>query len=272
MPSFDDALEQIERWPVGAAAAGAIGRDGQVHRRGDTSASFALASITKPLVAYAVLVSIEEGSLSFDTTSRLDGVTVRHLLAHAGGVAPDRPELTAEPGSRRIYSNAGFELLGEMLAAATGFSMSEYLFEALTAPLGMDATELRGSPAHAAVSSVDDLLRFAAEVRQPTLLSAATVAEATRPQFPDLGGVLPGYGRQDPNPWGLGFEIRGTKSPHWTAAGNSPGTFGHFGRAGTMLWIDPAASVATVALTDREFGPWAIEAWPPFSESILTAI
>jgi CubicO group peptidase (beta-lactamase class C family) len=73
----------------------------------------------------------------------------------------------------------------------------------------------------------------------------------------------------DPNDWGLAFELRGAKDPHWTGARNSPRTFGHFGRAGTFLWVDPDAAVACGVLTDREFGDWAKEAWPRFSDAVL---
>ena len=66
----------------------------------------------------------------------------------------------------------------------------------------------------------------------PTVIAAPTLAEATTVAFPHLAGVLPGYGHQDHNDWGLGFELRDDKSPHWTGATNSPDTFGHFGRAG----------------------------------------
>ena len=259
-----------------ALSAGVVDRDRAHHTHGSADAVFALASITKPLVAYAVLVSIEEGSLSLDApvidqTGTFEGVTVRHLLAHAAGLGPDQPEFVAAPATRRIYSNAGFEMLGRLVAAATGFTIAEYLHEAVVVPLGMTATELQGSPAFAAVSTVNDLLRFAGELLEPTLITPTTLAAATTPQFAGLDGVLPGFGRQQPNPWGLGFEIRGSKSPHWTAPSNDPTTFGHFGRAGTMFWVDPAASMAAVALTNRDFGPWASAAWPPFSEAILQA-
>jgi CubicO group peptidase (beta-lactamase class C family) len=135
-------------------------------------------------------------------------------------------------------------------------------------PLGMTASHLDGSPAADVVSTVDDLLRFAAGL--PRLLSSEMLAEATTPQFPELDGVVPGYGSQHPNPWGLGFEIRGAKAPHWTGTRNSPRTYGHFGRAGTFLWIDPAVDVALVALTDREFGGWAKERWITLSDAVLT--
>src|SRR5690606_40951147 len=63
--------------------------------------------------------------------------------------------------------------------------------------------------------TVDDLLVFARELLHPTLIEPELAEAARTPQFPELDGVLPGHGRQDPNEWGLGFEIRGSKSPHW---------------------------------------------------------
>jgi len=147
---------------------------------------------------------------------------------------------------------------------------AEYLHEAVCVPLGMTATRLTGSPGSEAESSVDDLARFAAELRAPTL--TATLDDATRVAFPDLDGILPGFGRQKPNDWGLGFEIRDAKSPHWTGARSSPRTFGHFGQSGTFLWVDPDAGAAAVVLTDRDFGPWAIEAWPVWTDGVLAAL
>lgn len=134
----------------------------------------------------------------------------------------------------------------------------------------MTDTELRGSPAHGIWSTVSDLLAVCRELLRPTLVSAATSDDATRPHFPELAGVVPDLGRFDPNPWGLTFEIRDGKQPHWAGTRNSPATFGHFGGSGSFLWVDPEAELATVALTDRPFGPWAFDAWPAFSDAILT--
>jgi len=88
-------------------------------------------------------------------------------------------------------------------------------------------------------------------------------------QFPGLSGVLPGFGRQDPNDWGLGLELRDGKSPHWTGSRNAPQTFGHFGRSGTFLWVDPVAGLALGCLTDLAFGEWAVEAWPALADAVL---
>ena len=123
--------------------------------------------------------------------------------------------------------------------------------------------------------AVLDLARTEAKVGQahellaPTLVAAETLAEAVSVQFPGLAGVLPGFGRQDPNDWGLGLELRDAKSPHWTGARNSPRTFGHFGRSGTFLWVDPAAGIALGCLTDLPFGDWAADAWPRLSDAVL---
>ncbi|NGO68485.1 serine hydrolase domain-containing protein [Streptomyces boncukensis] len=265
-----DSLRTIETWPVPTAAAAVVRADGAVAgTHGPTGQRFELASVTKPLSAYAALLALEEGAVELDEPAGPQGATVRHLLAHTSGLAFDEHQVVAEPGTRRIYSNAGFEALADHLAKATDIPFAQYLREAVLEPLGMRATELSGSPAKDAVSTVDDLVRFAAELQAPRLLHRSTLDAATSVVFPGLNGVLPGYGQQKPNDWGLGFEIRGAKSPHWTGASSSARTFGHFGQSGTFLWVDPDAGAACVALADRAFGPWAVEAWPQFTDAVL---
>jgi CubicO group peptidase (beta-lactamase class C family) len=270
-----ESLAQIENWPVPHAAAAVVRADGTLAgARGPTSRRFPLASVTKPLVAYAVLVAYEEGAVELDEPAGPEGSTVRHLLSHSSGLAPDERRALSAPGTRRVYSNAGFETLGEHVARATDIAFPDYLREAVLEPLGMASTALEGaaSPARDAVSTVDDLARFAAELQAPRLLDPRTVAEAMTVAYPGLSGVLPGYGNQQSNDWGLGFEIRDSKSPHWTGATSSPRTFGHFGQAGTFLWVDPEAGAACVALADRDFGPWAIAAWPGFTDTVLAEL
>ena len=267
------SLALIENWPVPSAAAAVVRADGTVlGAHGPGARPFALASVTKPLTAYAVLVAYEEGAIKLDESAGPAGSTVRHLLAHTSGLAFDEHRVTSAPGERRLYSNAGFEVLGEHIAKATGIAFGEYLRQAVLDPLGMVSTTLDGLPAKDGVSTVDDLVRFAAEVQSPRLLDPRTVAEAMTVQYPGTKGVLPGYGHQNPNDWGLGFEIRDAKSPHWTGGSSSARTFGHFGQSGTFLWVDPVAGVACVALTDRPFGPWAVEAWPPFTDAVLAEL
>jgi CubicO group peptidase (beta-lactamase class C family) len=273
----DDALRKavgtVLDWPVPHAGAAVVLADGTVAAvAGEQDREFRLASVTKPVVAYAVLIAVEEGAVDWDDPAGPEGSTIRHLIAHTSGVSFEEGKIQAKPGVRRIYSNRGFELLGDAVAAGAGIPFADYLEEAVLAPLGMTASRLEGSPGAGMVSTCVDMARFAAELQAPTLVSAVTLEEATSVAFPGLDGVLPGFGRQSPNDWGLGFEIRDGKSPHWTGAHSSPRTFGHFGQSGTFLWVDPDAEAACVVLTDRDFAPWAVEAWPPFTDRVLAAL
>jgi len=238
---------------------------------GDAEHRFAWGSVTKLLVAYATLVAAEEGALDLDEPAGPEGATVRHLLAHASGLAWDSPTPSGKPGERRTYSNSGYLALAEHVAARTEIAFPEYLRAAVLAPLGLDAM-LEGDAAGGIVGTLGDMLRFGQEALAPTLLAPETLAEATRPQFPGLDGVLPGFGRQSPNDWGLGFELRGGKSPHWTGTRNSERTYGHFGSkpgSATFLWIDPERGLLAAALADESFGDWAVEAWPALSDALL---
>jgi CubicO group peptidase (beta-lactamase class C family) len=264
-------LAALADWPVGTAAGAVVTPAGVVETHGPASWQRPIASVTKPLAAWACLVAVEEGTLELDTPAGPPGATVRHLLAHASGLPFEGHEPVSRPGRRRIYSNTGFDVLGGSLEAAAGMPVGEYVRAAVVEPLALHATELRGSIAKDAWSTVDDLATFARELLSPTLVTAATAGGATTEQFPGLAGVVPGLGSFDPNPWGLGFELKGAKSPHWTAPGGSPGTFGHFGGAGTFLWVDPDARVACVVLTDRAFGEWAPPLWSAVSAEVLAA-
>jgi CubicO group peptidase (beta-lactamase class C family) len=259
----------VSGWPVEIVSVGVTDPESILGLAGDPGRVSRIASVGKLLVGLAALVAVEEGTIDLDEPAGPEGSTVRHLLAHASGLAFDAERAIAPPGRRRIYSNVGIERFAGHLADRAGMPFEEYLRLGVLEPLALRHTELRGSPAHAVWSTVSDLLAFSRELLRPTLVSAATLAEATRPQFPDLAGVLPDIGRFDPNPWGLTFEIRGGKQPHWTGLRNSPATFGHFGGAGSFLWVDPQVRLAAVALADRHFGPWALEAWPAFSDAVL---
>jgi len=273
MSALQDAAATAMEWPAPRVSVAVITAGGDVAASaGDQNHRYRLASVTKPLSAYALLVAIEEGALSLDQPAGPAGSTVEHLLAHTAGYDFSSREVRAEPGKRRLYSNTGFEVLGDLLESETGIGFDEYAREAVFDPLGMTQTTIAGSPAAGGWSTSGDLSRFAAELQRPRLLDRGTLQRATSVVFPELRGVLPGFGVQEHNDWGLGFEIRGSKSPHWTGSTNSARTFGHFGQAGTFLWVDPEAGAAVVALTDRPFGEWAARAWPPFSDGIVAAL
>jgi CubicO group peptidase (beta-lactamase class C family) len=267
-----EPLAAIDSWQAPHAAAGVATRRGVLATHGEARHVFRWASVTKLLTASAVLVAAEEGLLDLDEEAGPSGATVRHLLAHASGLPFEGGEPISPPGARRIYSNTAYELLGSLVAERSGLLFRRYLADAILRPCGMPDTELRGSPAADAHGTLVDLLAFAAELLAgPRFVAAETFSEMTTVAFPGLSGVIPGIGRQDPCDWGLGFELRDAKSPHWTGAANSPRTFGHFGGAGTFLWVDPDAGLALACLTDREFGDWALEAWPAISDAVLDA-
>ncbi len=264
-----DLSRLIARWPVEKAAVGVTDASATLGVGGDVDWVKRIASISKVLVGLAGLVALEERTISLDEPAGPEGSTVRHLLAHASGLAFDQHRRLADTERRRIYSNAGIEQFADHLAERAGMPFDRYLAEAVLRPLGMDSTELRGSPAHGVHSNVGDLLCLARELLAPRLIAEETLEMATSPHFPGLRGVVPGLGSFDPNPWGLALEIRGDKDPHWTGVRNSPRTFGHFGGSGTFLWVDPVPGIACVGIADREFGPWALEAWPSFSDDVL---
>jgi CubicO group peptidase (beta-lactamase class C family) len=267
-----EALREIDSWPVGTVAAAAIDRDGELGSRGPRDWVGRWASVTKLVTAYACLVAVEEGTLELDEPAGPPGSTVRHLLAHASGLPFEEGPPIARAGARRIYSNPGFEVLEAVLSLRAAMPFADYLERAVLQPLGLHA---RLDPAErwqagaGLNGSLDDLIRFARELLQPTLVAPETLAEATTVAFPGLAGVLPGVGRFDPMDWGLGFELKDAKPGHWTGSLTGPRTFGHFGGSGSFLWVDPEAAVACVSMCDTEFGPWSLEAWPRLSDAVL---
>lgn len=260
------ALSAIDSWGARTATAGLAGTSEAVHGPHDVPLRWA--SVTKLLTGLAVLVAVEEGTVDLDEPAGPDGSTLRHLLAHASGLGPEEGPPLMPPEKRRIYSNYGIELAAALVEERAGMPFGAYLRHAVVQPLGLRGG-LAGSPAWGFRGPLDDLLALGRELLAPSLVAADTLAEATTVQFPGLDGVLPSFGRMTPNDWGLAFELRDAKTPHWTGTRASPRTFGHFGAAGTFLWVDPDAGLALGVLTDREFGGWAKDAWPALSDSVV---
>jgi CubicO group peptidase (beta-lactamase class C family) len=194
------------------------------------------------------------------------------LLAHAGGYAFEGETPIGKPGARRVYSNTGYEMLAAHLADRSEMPFWEYVDEAVFAPLGIVASQQEGSAAKDARLDIVNLSLFVAEMRRPRLLTRDTFVEAVTSQFPELDGIVPGIGRFDPCPWGLGPEIRGGKHPHWTSPQHSAVTYGHFGGSGTFVWVDPIADVACAVVGDRDFDSWALTHWPEFSSAVLSEL
>jgi CubicO group peptidase (beta-lactamase class C family) len=266
---IDDALAGIDGWGADHAAAAFVGPDGVLAQHGDVDRPFRWASVTKLATALVVLSTVDDGIVDLDEAAGPPGSTVRHLLAHASGLPFEGTAAIAAPGTRRIYSNAGFDALGDLVARRSETAFEQLLRGRVLGPLGMAGTTLQGRPSAGLQGSLRDLAALARELLRPTTCSADTFAAATTVAFPGLKGLLPGVGTFDPLDWGLGFEIRNGKAPHWMGSQNSPAGFGHFGGAGTFLWVDPVIDRALVCLTDREFGPWALEAWPVLSDNVI---
>ncbi len=145
---------------------------------------FYMASVSKQVAALAVLLAAETGQLDLRDSIRktipelppyMDGVTVRHLLTHTGGVrdyfilgflsglSSEHPYSEADvvdlvgrqralnfpPGEDVVYSNSGYVLLSIAMARATGKRLDDFAREMIFAPLGMDASRFQHD--HAAV-------------------------------------------------------------------------------------------------------------------------
>ena len=264
------ALRQIDDWPVELAAAGVVDREGRTATHGETTVSVRLASVSKPVAALATLVSAEEGVVDLDEPAGPAGSTIRHLLAHTSGLPFEGSEPIARPEHRRIYSNEGFRALARRVAERAEMPFPQYVREAVCVPLGI-GLDPGGDPAAGMHGSLEDVLPFARELLVPRLIADETRDEMVSVQFPGLAGVLPEHGRFDPLDWGLGVQLN-TRPPTWMGTRTSARTFGHFGGTGTFLWVDPEAGVVCAALTTRNFGDWAKEAWPRFADAVLAEL
>lgn len=235
---------------------------------GSVDTVFPFASVTKLLATWAIMRAMEAGEISLATPAGPLGATMRHLLAHASGLPFSQGAVLAAPGVRRVYSNRGIEVAGDTLEEASGRSIQEWVGEEILLPLGMNHTHMEGSPAYSGEGTASDLALFAREVLTPRLLSTQAAMATRTVQFPGLQGVLPGYGRQKNNAWGLGFEIRAEKNPHWTGSDFSPRTFGHFGQSGSFLWVDPELAKAGVFLGSEPFGEKHVKLWPALTNAM----
>ena len=153
--SLLDVLATIQGWGAAHAAVCVVGPDGPLATFGDPHDRYAWASVTKPVTALAILVAAERGLIDLDEAAGPPDSTVRHLLAHASGLPFEGDVPLSMPGRRRIYSNPGFDRLGELLATRAGVPFAAVLAETILAPLGMASTRTvaNGTPVRVASSS-----------------------------------------------------------------------------------------------------------------------
>ncbi|MGB8261494.1 MAG: serine hydrolase [Terracidiphilus sp.] len=265
---------------------------------------FDLASLTKCLVtATAVMQLVESGRVrladpvasylpEFAQNGKQD-ITIRELLTHYSGLKPDldlksawqgreaafamamreRPE--EPPGSRFVYSDINFEVLGFLVERLSGMPLDQYATKHIFAPLGMNETRylppaswqpriapteydasgrmlrgvvhdptarrMGGVAGHAGLfSTAGDLAIFAqAMLHGSPVLSPLAIEKMTTPEQPPSGTALRG----------LGWDI---DSPFSTNRGEllPVGSFGHTGFTGTSLWMDPVTDTYIVLLTN----------------------
>ncbi|MEX6428277.1 MAG: serine hydrolase domain-containing protein [Ferrimicrobium sp.] len=246
------------------------------------------ASVSKLVASLGVHIAIEDGSWLRQSTLGDFALAVEELLSHCSGLAtgalgekrlaePEHVEPSLARRSRRVYSNIGYELLGRGLESISSMRYRDYILEAVLAPAGMTGVrfardlEVTGA-AFGLEGTLDDLVGLVRALSFPSIVSSESLTALRAPFLPGIAGILPGFGYQDPNPWGLGAEVRGRKSPHWMGDLVSEASFGHFGQSGSFLWIDPIQQCFAVFLGSRPFGPWAKERWPMINDEVVRAL
>lgn len=250
------------------ALVGVTGPEQTLAVQGDPQAVLPLASVTKPLTAWGALVAVDRGLVDLDEPAGPAGATVLNLLDHTSGLPMEGEEPLRPVGERRIYSNAGFDALAAHIADAAGMDFADWMLREVTLPLGMDRTDVTGRPSAGALASIEDLLIFGREVLRPTLIPATLRDLALTVSHPGLRGIVPGYGSYADNQWGLGFELKGVKSPHWLADTFPPETAGHFGALGSFLFIDRSRDIAAAFLSGVPFGEEHKRIWPALTQEI----
>jgi len=254
----------LDQWPGGASCVVLRLREGageRVHEEGDLHVVRPWASVTKMAVALAVGVEIDWEHHRYEENVGPGPATLANLLSHSSGLGLEEGDPVRAVGERRVYSNVGIDravasIVGD---ADPALWLTSRVFE----PLGMSSSELRGRPSAHAWGSTEDLSRLALAWLCGDGVSVQTRDLAITPYLPELSGVVPGFGRFSPCPWGLGPEIRGSKR-HWM--GEWPSTsFGHFGQSGALLLANVDEGIAVVATSEVPFGPWAVELWPAWT-------
>ena len=254
-------------WPEGSACLVISSESPEVPllSAGDAAAVRPWASVSKVAVAWAMARGVERGSVDLAAAAGPEGSTVAHLLAHASGLGLEAGDPTMAVGVRRIYSNIGIDTA--VAVVTRDGDPAEWMRDEVLRPLAMETTRLTGRPAAGVQGSLEDLARLGRAWLAGHELSDAVRATFTEPFLPDLVGVVPGFGRFSPCPWGLGVELHGDKN-HWMGQRFSPRSYGHFGQSGSLLLVDPDRDVVVAACAGAPFGPWATALWPTWMDDV----
>jgi CubicO group peptidase (beta-lactamase class C family) len=171
----------------------------------------------------------------------------------------------APVGTRRVYSNIGIDVAVATACAAT--DANGWLSSQVNGALGF-SVNFSGRASSGASGSLNELGALGRAWLRSQNLIPSTRDEFVDPFLANLAGVVPGFGRFDPCPWGLGVEIHGQKH-HWMGSKFSSRAYGHFGQSGSLLLIDPDADVVVAALAGENFGPWAQSLWPLWTDELF---
>jgi serine-type D-Ala-D-Ala carboxypeptidase len=280
-----------------------------------TASLFDLASLTKVVATTAAAMILYErglldleapvaaivpeftGALDNNNNPRRGEITLRVLLAHSSGLpayeriflraktredllqAAFATELSADPGTRAVYSDIGFIILGVVLERLADESLDRFCQREIFGPLGMthttfnpalalkdtipptaddrtfrhriiqgevqdeNASVLGGIAGHAGLfSTAEDLAVFAHAMingGHPILRSSTVALFSRREPAPD------GTSRA------LGWDTPSLPLPSQSGKYFSARSFGHLGYTGTSLWIDPERQLSIILLTNR---------------------
>ena len=204
-----EALRQVDGWPCSHAAVAVVYPDGAVATHGDVDRPLRWASVTKLATAVAALVAVEEGIVDARRARR---------PARVDAAPPARPRLGAavrrrtrrsrRPGRGGSTRTRGIEVAAEHVARGGRDAVRRRTSRRVW------GFPLAGSPAHGVRLPLDDAARASrascwrrrgsrprrSPRRSPCSSRASTAS-------------LPGFGRFDPNDWGLGPELRDGKQP-----------------------------------------------------------
>jgi CubicO group peptidase (beta-lactamase class C family) len=222
-----------------------------------------------------------------------------------------RQPLWTTPGTELIYSNTGYGILGRIAEAVTGRDFWDVAWENVFEPLELHDTIARpgpeldrrigrvrdvygqGRPTESYNSqywrdlaipwgglygSPDDSVRFAATFlrKGDGFILPELAQEMITDQVHGLKGEVQAARVKWPVAcWGLGWEIKGTKTRHWTGNLTSPQTFCHFGAAGTLLWADPTIDLAAAIFANRatfHLWPFVPPRWATLSDALVEAV
>jgi CubicO group peptidase (beta-lactamase class C family) len=236
----------------------------RIHEAGDLDEVRPWASVSKMAVALAFGVEIDWGFHAYSETVGPQGANFANLLSHSSGLGLEEGDPPVPIATKRLYSNYAVDhavnaIVGERPAA-------DWLEDRVFQPLGMTTTSLVDRPSAGVTGSTNDMANLAVSWLRPDGIAVETRDRLIKPYLPDLAGIVPGFGRFTPCPWGIGPEVRGEKQ-HWMGDW-PPESFGHFGQSGSLMLLNADEGVGVVATSTEPFGRWAIDLWPAWTSAM----